>query len=85
MGAQIADGQLAAEAVQRMIGMRDRNRAQPHQGVAKKTRRHLRRDRKIRPPGKDGFGRAAHHRFDDLDARVRALGPEALETLQQEP
>ena len=83
--AQILQRQLAPEPVQRMLGMRRGDEAQPHQRIAGEARRHLRANRQINLTLQQRLLGAAEHALVQLDARLRPLLGEAREALQQQP
>ncbi len=85
MRAQVAFGQRPSEAVQRMIGMRGRDHPQAREGIGGAALRNDGRKREVCAPLGERLGRAREDRLDQLDARMRALGAEAVEALQQQP
>ena len=77
--------ELAPEAMQRMVGVRDRDKAQPHQRIAKEAGRHARADRDVHIAPQKRFIGAAEHRFVELDSRLGTLLRESRQALQQQP
>src|SRR5207237_7257390 len=78
---EIAMSELAPEAMQRMVGVRDRDKAQPHQWIAKEAGRHARADRDVHIAPQKRFIGAAEHGFVELDSRLGTLLRESRQAL----
>ena len=82
---QILQRQFAPELMQRMLGVRHRDEAQPHQRIADETGRHLRTDREINRTLQQRLLGAAEYALMQLNSRLRPLLGEARKALQQQP
>ena len=85
MLAQVAHGDLAAQLVQRMVRIRHGDEVHGHQRLAAEPGRHTRCDAEIRRATLQRLCGAAEHRFEPLDARLRALCTEAIQADEHHP
>jgi hypothetical protein len=85
MRAQVAQGERPPQPVQRVRRMRRQHEAHPHQQGARVPGRHAAEDREVGVAVLERVRPMAEHGFHHVDARVGALGTEALEAAEQQP
>ena len=71
--------------MQRVIRMGDEHEAQAHQRLALESGGNAAEDGQVRRALRQRIGVVPEHRFEHLDARLRALLAEAIEAFQQQP
>ncbi len=83
--AQVTHRHRAPEPMQRIIRMGDEQHAEPHQRIAGESLRDRAEDREVHAPFEQRLDRAAHHRLDQLDVRLRAFRAKFVETFEHQP